>query len=32
MNVLTFNNNESNKKCSVSTFEKKNNIHQKKIY
>lgn len=30
MNVLTFNNNESNKKCSVSTFEKKNNISSKK--
>ena len=30
MNVLTFNNNETNKKCSVSTFEKKNNISSKK--
>ena len=30
MNVLTFNNNETNKKCSVSTFEKKYNISSKK--
>ena len=30
MNVLTFNNNEKNKKCHVSTFEKKNNISSKK--
>ena len=30
MNVLTFNNIEKNKKCHVSTFEKKNNISSKK--